>query len=343
MKTSFATAAGVLCLVVGSGVALGVPPPRTEAIDRAVARSGLQAAKGPGAQRRSVVPSSPIEVDIALKEIDSKRLDLEEELAVLDKELPEIEGRVIARGRAYYKQIHAGLLPAGGGFDELVDHAARVERLRLALTRDLEAGKVKRRRRDEITDALAHLGAERLPLEAQKKAFDAAKTYMRQANERNNAFDRAFQSSTEPPDQVTVYGADGLKEDGAARSTFAALLGKLPFPVAGRATVVKLEASGGSGPAIELHAPKGATARAVAAGRVAAADRDESGITIILDHGGRFFTRYGNLTDTSLSVGETVATGAAMGGVGLRRGESVLYFELLQDGRPVPPAPWFGL
>lgn len=337
----------VTALVVGLGVALaggvafGVPSSPTSALDKLTQTRGGGAKAGRPPLK---VPSNPIEVDLALRNLEAERVALEEELAAIDKELVYVDGRVLARGRAYYKQVRAGLLPAGGGFEELVDHAAHVERTRLGLVRDLESGKSMRARRDEIADLLMRIAAERAPLEAQKKAFDSAKTYMRHARDREDAFDRAFESSTPPSDYVAVYGTDTGPSDAAPSSGFVSLQGKLPFPLAGRAEIRKLEASGASGPALELKAPSGATARVVAAGRVVFADRYEGDrITVIVDHGDRYFTLYGNLTVAEVRVGDNVASGDAVGPVASMRKDSVLYFELRKEGRPVDPSPWFGI
>jgi murein DD-endopeptidase MepM/ murein hydrolase activator NlpD len=330
-----------LVVVLGGGVALGVPQAPTTALDRIAAQQGRAASKGRAPLK---IPSSPLEVDLALKALEAERLTLEDELGGIDAELKNVDGRVLARGRTYYKQVRAGLLPAGGGFDELVDYAARVERTRLGLTRDLEAQRSMRKRRDEITDLLMRIAADRGPLEAQKKAYDTAKATMRQAQERQDAFDRAFESSTRPPDHIAIYGADVGPSDGSTSTGFAALEGKLPLPMTGRAQVRKLEASGASPPALELRSTQGATARAVAAGRVVFADRyEDDRITVILDHGDRFFTIYRNLTVAEVRVGESLPSGTALGPVAATRKEATLYFELLKEGRPVDPAPWFGI
>ncbi len=73
----------------------------------------------------------------------------------------------------------------------------------------------------------------------------------------------------------------------------------------------------GGGPGVELAAPSGTVVRSVAAGRVAFADRqDEYGLTVILDHGDRYFSLYGDLGSVDVHVGDTVAAGARIGTVG---------------------------
>lgn len=331
--------ASLVVLVLGSGAALGVTTSPTKALDQLAQPK----AAGRPAVRAPKIPTSSIEVNIALKELAAEKEGLEIEGAEIDKQLTMYDARLLARGRTYYKQVHAGLLPAGGGFEELVDHAARVEKNRLSLTRDLDDQKKLRQRRDEISERLSAIASEVAPLEAQKQAFASAETVMRQADERRAAFDRAFDSSTGPSDAV-VYGADQGPSDAAHDAGFAALMGHVPFPVAGRAEVKKVDGTAGPGTAIELHAPSGASARSVFAGRVVFADRyEDDRITVILDHGDRYFTLYGNLTRVEVKVGENLTAGAALGPIATRKGEAVLTFEIRKDGRAVEAAPWFGL
>ncbi len=291
--------------------------------------------------------SSPIgsDLDIMLRQYEAEEKSVRAELEQVEKERGEVEARVLARGRVYYKQVRAGLLPAGGGFDELVDHAAKVERTRLALTRDLERETTLDKRKTALLDRLARLKADRAPLEVHREAMAEARSALQQAEERKAAFGRAFESSTSPSDYVAIYGADPGPINDATVGGFASLFGHLPMPLAGRAEFRKIDKSVEHAPAVELIAPPGAVARAVAAGRVAFADRvDDDRITVILDHGDRFFTVYGNLVRTDAKVGENVSSLTVLGPVGSRKGEGpTLYFELRKSGQAVEPGPWLGL
>jgi len=66
------------------------------------------------------------------------------------------------------------------------------------------------------------------------------------------------------------------------------------------------------------------------------------GNLIILDHGNRVFSLYGNLLGSTVSVGDRITTGQAIAGVG--EGEEAeagyLYFEIRQDNRPEDPQQW---
>jgi murein DD-endopeptidase MepM/ murein hydrolase activator NlpD len=296
-------------------------------------------------------PASPAAASgaSAAAEFDSmiERLDAEEQAlkAEIDRIGPEIEitrRRMIARGRAYYRHIRAGLLPVGGGFDALVDHAARVERTRRALERDLATGTVLVQRRIEINERLTHLRAERAPLDLQREAMQRARAALQAEQERRAAFARAFETSVRP-DHLAIYGADVGPADADTRTGFAVLKGRLPFPIAGRAEVRRVMRA--NAPGIELAAAAGSPVRSVATGRVVFADHyADYGRTVIIDHGDRYYSVYANLASTSLAVGDKVPSGGRVGVVGSEvAGAPMLYFEIRHGAENIDPAPWLGL
>ena len=83
-----------------------------------------------------------------LRDLDVRQKRLEKELEEIGPRLKIVEKRTRARGRAYYRLVRAGLLPVGGGFEALVDHAAAVERARGArLSRCTRDARARQRRR----------------------------------------------------------------------------------------------------------------------------------------------------------------------------------------------------
>ncbi|HUP44082.1 MAG TPA: peptidoglycan DD-metalloendopeptidase family protein, partial [Thermoanaerobaculia bacterium] len=66
------------------------------------------------------------------------------------------------------------------------------------------------------------------------------------------------------------------------------------------------------------------------------------GNLIILDHGNRVFSLYGNLNGPSVAVGDRIATGQAIAGVGEAEDavSGYLYFEIREDNRPEDPTQW---
>jgi murein DD-endopeptidase MepM/ murein hydrolase activator NlpD len=277
-----------------------------------------------------------------LDELGRKEAALVQEQGGIDPELELIRVRTVARGRAYYRLVRAGLLPVGGGFDALVDHAAKVERTRQALERDLAKEKALLHRQAQLSEKLGRLRAERAPLEVQREAMLHARTMIVEAEERRRAFDRAFASSGRPSDHVAIYGAEVGPMDSDPRLGFAALRGRLPMPIAGRAEVRRVSYLGG--PGLELEAPGGASVRSVAAGRVVFSDRNEGyGLAVILDHGDDYFSIYGQLGATDAVVGATIAAGARVGVVASQGGRGTLYFELRHEGATIDPGPFLGL
>jgi murein DD-endopeptidase MepM/ murein hydrolase activator NlpD len=280
-----------------------------------------------------------------LARYDAEERALRDEQSRIGPDLELTRRRMLARGRAYYKQVHAGLLPAGGGFDSLVDHAAHVEQNRRVLARDLARVEYLGKRSTEIGERLARLRAERAPLEVQREAMDRARNALQQADERRAAFARAFDSSQRPPDYLAVYGAEPGPNDVDPRRGFRALKGRMPFPLAGRAEVRRVTVPGGTGtPALELTTPPGAVVRSVAPGRIAFADRhDDYGVTVIVDHGDRYFSIYANLGAVDAHTGDVVASGARIGTLGTDTGHGTLHFELRHGVDPIDPSPWLGL
>ena len=66
------------------------------------------------------------------------------------------------------------------------------------------------------------------------------------------------------------------------------------------------------------------------------------GNLIILDHGNRVFSLYGNLKGPAVAVGDQVASGQAIAGVSEAEEPAAgyLYFEIRNDNRPEDPQKW---
>jgi murein DD-endopeptidase MepM/ murein hydrolase activator NlpD len=88
----------------------------------------------------------------------------------------------------------------------------------------------------------------------------------------------------------------------------------------------------------------GTPVRAAAAGLVVYAQSFEGyGKLVMVDHGVGYHTLYAHLSELSVSQGDTVSRGGAIGksgDTGSLDGPK-LYFELRKDGRPIDPGPWF--
>jgi septal ring factor EnvC (AmiA/AmiB activator) len=270
--------------------------------------------------------------------------------------------RVLLRGRAMYRLVRVGLLPAGGGFGSLMDHAIKMERARRALEQDMAEYRAMGQRKLTLTRQLEDLSNRRAPLELEREAAQRARALLDEAEDRKRSFERAFETSTGAGDYVAIYGGGlgGLSgPEGptpAGGDGFRSMKGTLPFPVAGRTEIRNVRRPGGTGPGLEMSAPAGTPVHAVFAGRVAFADRyDPFGQIVILDHGDHYYTLMGDLASIDVRVGDDLSAGSRIGSVGTGSPEDgasgkssrarapALYFEVRHGQSTLDPGPWLGL
>jgi murein hydrolase activator len=276
-----------------------------------------------------------------LSSLERDEAKAKQELSDLARESELLKARTLARGRAYSRLARAGLLPVGGGFKAFVEHAARLERLHRSLSRDLAQERQVAERRAALAKKLSSFSARRGPLQAQQRAVSQAETALLAARDRDQAFERAFMGGAFD-DHTAVYGAPPSSLT-AGSSGFATLKGSLPFPLAGRSEIRSARRNG-SGPGLTMRAPGGAAVRAVFPGRVAFADAyADYGRTVILDHGGGYYTVSANLAEIEVKVGDDVKGGARIATLSGGTAGSTLYFEVRIGQETADPAEWFGI
>lgn len=94
---------------------------------------------------------------------------------------------------------------------------------------------------------------------------------------------------------------------------------------------------------VKIAAPTGSEVHAVFTGTVLFTQWFKGyGNLIIVDHGNRVVSLYGNLKSPSVAVGERVSAGQTIAGVGdAEEGQAgYLYFEIRQDNKPEDPQKW---
>lgn len=315
--------------------------------------SGLgfaQADTAPASSQPPGVLAQDVDAELGRVIQDLRATDAKLEALRADKEV--VRKRMIARGRTYYRMTHAGLLPLGAGFDSLLDHTSKVERLRRALRRDAQAAKALNQQQTELLARRQELVDRKHPLEMKRRAMAEARAALMEADDRKRAFERAFASGGPQLGEYTaVYGAPAdptapLADDALRASVggFRSLEGRLPFPLAGRTEVRLVRRRGAGGPGVEMLANPGTAVLAVHSGRVAFADDYGSyGNVVIIDHGEQYFTVSGDLASIEVRVGDTVGAGARIGKVGRRDGQAMLYFELRHGADTLDPSPWLGI
>ncbi|HEX7452758.1 MAG TPA: peptidoglycan DD-metalloendopeptidase family protein [Polyangiaceae bacterium] len=333
MKPKLASFAGLM-LLAASAAAVSAPA------DAPQSPSPAAPARGDGAQR-DLGGDSERRLSELSRQTQAGRAELER----LGKESDAAHARTVTRGRVYVRLARAGLLPVGGGFEALVDHAVRLERLRSAIGRDEALERDLSARRVALGRQLVDLEARRSTLEAEVQAMSAAQGALLSEQDRADAFARAFSSSVGSA-HTAVYGAGvGPSESAGASGGFGALRGRLPFPITGRSEIRSAHRAGSEGPGLEMFAPAGSVVRTVHAGRVAFADAYAAyGKTVILDHGGGYYTVSANLGAIDVKVGDDLPFGSRIGTVGSADdGAARLYFEIRSGTNTVPPADWFGI
>lgn len=283
-------------------------------------------------------------VQNSLVTLEGEERQLVRARAVAAERVAALHQRQLLNGRHYARLARVGLLPLGGGLERLSEHAAQLQRLRRALSRDYSLEQGLERRRIDMAQKLEILRARKAPLEAQRETIERMRAAGVASQERALAFERAF--STDPnAEHAAVYSAGiGPAEAVEFGGGFSALKGRLPFPVPGRSEISQVLRRGAGGTGLQMLVARGSAVRATSLGRVGfAASYADYGKTVILDHGGGYFTVSANLDVISVSLGDEVTAGSRIGTVGTEGGVGKLYFEIRKDGQVVEPADWFGL
>lgn len=129
--------------------------------------------------------------------------------------------------------------------------------------------------------------------------------------------------------------------------SFAAMRGRLPWPVQGRVIARYQEQQASSGAGVRLNgetieAARGAKVRAPFFGRVVYADWLQGlGLLLIIGHSGGYMTLYGHAEVLYKSVGDWVAPGDVIAALSDAGGTAPqLYFEIREGRKTVDPRVW---
>jgi septal ring factor EnvC (AmiA/AmiB activator) len=267
------------------------------------------------------------------------------EIHALEARAEDAERHMKDRVRALYRIRHMGALPLAGGFDALLSHLGRLERLERVVRTDVHAVHYLGERRAALRSeaARAHEAAlvaeeEKRALEQQKAALDAeAASYAYAA--------AAYLPSLSVTTTANPTGGYGTFRVASAPPVapvgFAALRGRLGRPVTGPSTV--RDAIRDDGPGVEFLSPAGTPVYCLADGRVAFARTYGSyGRVVIVEHGDGYYTVYGGLGRIDARVGDAITRGAPLGTVGAAS-EPALFFEVRKDTRSLDARSFLGL
>jgi septal ring factor EnvC (AmiA/AmiB activator) len=293
---------------------------------------------------------------------ESRRRDLEEEAAVVEKELAGERNALAGELRAAYVNGHA-------------------EQIKLLLNQEDPAsfgrmlayygyfGRARADRIQGIRDKLAHLALVREDIDTETRQLALLEEQQQQeveqlrlAKERRSSamsgIDRQIKSQGGELERLRSQSnsLEKLIQDlRKALETsrveqeppFEPLRGQLPWPVQDGKVLARFgqPRAGGSlrWQGMLIGTPRGARVRAPFKGRVVYADwLPGMGLMVVIDHGGGYMSLYGHNQEVYGKVGQSVAAGDVIGAVGDSGGHNqpALYFEVRQGRKPVNPENW---
>ena len=220
---------------------------------------------------------------------------------------------------------------------EKLEREAEAERQRLiALAKAEEERRLKaQKEEDERKIAAARAEAERA---AREKADKEVVTKVPE-KEKVVKVDKATPSNEAYEDRTGLGGISG---------DFASSKGRLRWPVDNGRVVASFGTS--SHPilsnisyenlGVDIATNRGAQAKAVFEGEVTAVQQIAGGAKMVLVRHGSFFTAYTNLSSVSVSKGDKVSRGQALGTIDTTDGQTVMNFQVWNGTQRQNPATW---
>lgn len=329
--------------LLGAGLVGVVLTPRAAAAQSLMPPMALAAA-GVDPSAAGADPSAALDADTArvLTRIEAetaRSARAEAEIAGLAQQRTATSARLRERARALYRLTRAGMLPIAGGFDALLGHLARLDRLERMVTRDAASVGALRTRGEALRTEIATAADSIARARGELRELTSRRQQWLAAQRASTDFDAALSAApTAVPAPPLGYGSIRLVDEGADSSAgFALLHGALAMPVSGD---VRFGAPTAGDGGLALAVAPGTSVRAVANGRVVFADTQPGyGRLVILDHGDRYYTVYGGLSGLEVGVGDELSRGSR---VGTASGNAVR-FEVRRGTRTLDARGWLGL
>jgi septal ring factor EnvC (AmiA/AmiB activator) len=276
----------------------------------------------------------------------TRQAQIDTEISGLADKREEAEGRLHERARALYRIRRAGMLPVAGGFDALMGHLARVQRLSRMVKSDLdtmdflgERGSALRLEKNELAEVLENAQLALHALEGKKVELEHSS---RSASLFQDTL-RGERQDASSADEGMSYGRIRVSGDmDDLGDGFAQMRGQLALPVQGSMRIG--ESSREGAPGLEFYGRPGGPVRAAADGRVAFARvYGAYGLMVIIDHGSSFYTVYGGLGSTDVEVGDWVGMSTRIATLESVGPDAILFFEVRRGTRPLDARSWLGL
>jgi septal ring factor EnvC (AmiA/AmiB activator) len=241
----------------------------------------------------------------------------------------------IARMLAYYGYFERARLGEIGALLKNLEALARVQS-------EIEAQQAMlKTSRDERAAQAQQFDAERV---ARQQTLDRIDAALRDQKSRLAALGKDEKALTDLIAKLRDIFAD-IPKTLAGAEPFAALRGKVPWPLRGRIVERFGNSTGGSqvSQGVLIAAKDGSEVRAVSHGRVVFADWLRGyGLLMIVDHGDGYLSLYGYNETLLKDVGDWVDAGTVVATSGDSGGRPTpgLYFELRYKGKAIDPAAW---
>lgn len=241
----------------------------------------------------------------------------------------------IARMLAYYRYFERARLGEIGALLKNLDALAKVQGEIETQQETLKSSRAERATQAQQFDA------ERT---ARRQALDLLDTTLKDQKSRLAALGKDERALTDLIAKLRDIFAD-IPKTLAGAEPFAALRGKLPWPLRGH-IIERFASNTGSGQVSQgvlIAAKGGSEVRAVSHGRVVFADWLRGyGLLMIVDHGDGYLSLYGYNETLLKDVGDWVDAGTVVATSGDSGGRPTpgLYFELRYKGKAVDPAAW---
>lgn len=280
-------------------------------------------------------PRTLDEVRTQVEALETQRQRNEAEAAGLATQRSAARRRLRQRVRVFYRMRRAGSLPLSGGFDSLIRHQSRVNRLERLVSRDAAALR-------RVSRRASALRAESDRLNDQVQVSQRHLSALRRA-EQSRVEELAMLS--EMIEDPAAWSGPSMQEFGIrlsdpGRRTYRLRQdrGNLPLPVGGSAQIEDAEREGGHG--LAITASPGVSVRAVAPGTVAyAAPHPAYGRLVIIDHRDGHYSVYGGMGRIGVRPGMEVRRDMRIGVVGTHP----IFFQVRRGTRPLPAREWLGI
>ena len=282
----------------------------------------------------------------AIAQHQARSAQIDAEVGQLMSRRQEHEGRLSERAGGLYRLRRAGMLPMAGGFDGLMKHLARVNRLQRMVKEDLDAASFLAARGNALKTECERLDATVADLNGQIQALRNQEQVFHDERQATDLFAETLrgQSSHSASERGgdLAYGKIALSGGGDTDTGFRQMRGRLAFPIQGARRI--LDSSDDTGAGLDFVSRVGTAVRCAADGRVAYAQAHGShGPTVIVDHGDNFYTVYAGLASVGVQVGDWIGMSARIGAVGENGNESALYFEVRKGNKSLNARSWLGL